>query len=134
MDAYQLAVTQNTKEKHYQGVVTMRHPAFQKALQGICAWAPKPQSLFPNFIMALRPDYSDVRIGLQRSCFTFHVPIKQELTLAENQSLKSYTIPSSAKKNLLHELILLGTDEFSIYGDLEHLASRLRRAHKISKS
>ncbi len=55
MDAYDLAVTQNTKDKHYQGVVTMRHPAFQKALNAICAWAPKPQSQFPDFIMAFGP-------------------------------------------------------------------------------
>lgn len=134
MDAYQLAVTQNTKDKHYQGVVTMRHPAFQKALNAICAWAPKPQSQFPDFIMALRPDYSDLRIVLQRSCFTFHVPGREELTPAHNKSLKKYTIPSGAKNTLLHELILLGVDEFSIYGDLGHLASRLKRAHRIPKS
>jgi hypothetical protein len=133
MDAYQLAVTQNTKDKGYQGVVTMRHRAFQKALKTICTWAPKPWG-FPDFIMALRPDYSDLRIVLQRSCFTFHVPTKEELTLAHNGSLKKYTVPSSAKKTLLHELILLGVDEFSIYGDLDHLASRLKRAHKIPKS
>ncbi len=60
---------------------------------------------------------------LQRSCFTFHVPGQEELTPAHNKSLKKYTIPSGAKNTLLHELILLGVDEFSIYGDLGHLAS-----------
>jgi FRG domain-containing protein len=134
MDAYQLAVTQNTKDKNYQGVVTMRHQAFQKALKTICDWARKPPSGFPDFIMALRPDYSDLRIVLQRSCFTFHVPGREELTLAHNKSLKKYTIPSGAKKTLLHELIVLGVDEFSIYGDLDHLGSRLKRAHKIPNS
>jgi hypothetical protein len=131
MDAYQLAVTQETKDKGYQGVVTMRHPGFQKALKTICDWAHKPPWGFPDFIMALRPDYSDLRIVLQRSCFTFHVPDGKELTLAHNASLKKYTVPSKAKNTLLHELILLGVDEFSIYGDLDHLASRLMRAHKI---
>jgi FRG domain len=135
MDAYQLAVTQNTIAKGYQGVVTMRHPAFQKALQAICAWGkPKPESMFPDFIMALRPDYSDVRIVLQRSCFTFHVPAAPVLTCDHNSTLKKYIIPASSKATLLHELVLMGMDEFTIYGDLDHLALRLRRAHKIRKS
>jgi hypothetical protein len=133
MDAYQLAVTQKTKEKGYSGVVTMRHPGFRKALQAICAWAKPPVPMFPDFIMALRPDYSDLRIVLQRSCFTFHVPHRRELTFAHNDSLKKYTIPSSAKRTLLRELNLLGIDEFSIFRDLDHLAPRLRRAHKIPK-
>ena len=128
MDAYQLAVTQGSKPQ-YQGIVTMRHPWFQGAMKQIFEW--NNQIGFPKFVMAVRPDQRDRRIGLQRSCFTFHIPDRPGLTSAENNSLLSFRVPSDAKEEIRRDLLLLGVDEFSTYGDLEHLAQRLKRAHKI---
>lgn len=81
--------------------------------------------------MPVRPAHADQRIGLQRSCFTFHVPDHPKLTPAENDSLLCFRVPSVAKITILADLVLLGLDEFSIYGDLDHLALRLRRAYRI---
>jgi hypothetical protein len=125
MDAYQLAVTQKTEPK---GISTT-HKWFNDALRRIFEWRNNLE--FPKGIMAVRPAHADQRIGLQRSCFTFHVPDHPKLTVAENDSLLAFGIPSGAKTNILNDLVLLGLDEFSIYGDLDHLALRLRRAYRI---
>ena len=127
MDGYELSPTQKAASE-YQGIVTMRHPMFQKALRRI-AWDENEK--FPKAIMAIRPDVADRRIGLQRSCFTFHVPNRKALTQSENTSLLRFRIPKDAKGRIVADLVLLGIDEFSIYGDLEHLALRLKRAHGI---
>jgi hypothetical protein len=52
------------------------------------------------------------------------------LTKHSNESLLSYRIPRDAKPRLREELALLGIDEFQIYGDLDHLAARLKRAYR----
>lgn len=125
MDAYQLAVTQKTKP---EGISTY-HKWFNDAVRRIFEWRNDLQ--FPQAIMAVRPDHADQRIGLQRSCFTFHVPGHPTLTKAENDTLLAFRIPSAAKTNILNDLVLLGLNEFSIFGDLDHLALRLRRAYRI---
>jgi hypothetical protein len=130
MDGYQLAATQKVDHALYQGVVTSRHPLFCTAVDRIFKW--RDDRKFPEFIMAVRADQADTRMARQRSTFTFHVPGHEVLTLKENASLRQFKIPAARKIPILGELSALGTDDFSIYNDLESLARRLKRAHGIS--
>jgi hypothetical protein len=92
-------------------------------------WDPKN---FPNYILPIRPDQFDKRIMLQKACFTFHPPAKESVTTQENDSLLTFQIPKDAKPTLKEELFLLGIDSFSVYGDLDDLAARLKQAYNIS--
>ncbi len=127
MDAYQLSPSQ--KAVGFQGIATARNAIIAKALDPIFRW----QKLgdFPDFIIPVRPDHLDHRIGLQRSCFTFHTPKRHVLTKQENKSLLSFSIPEAAKERIQKELFLLGIDDFSVYGDLESLSRRLKAAYDI---
>jgi hypothetical protein len=87
-------------------------------------------SEFPHFSIPVRPNHRDPRITLQRSCFTFHIPTRTYVTTAENSTLCTWLIPRAAKLNLRNELALLGIDDFTIYGDMVHLASRLTAAYR----
>jgi hypothetical protein len=131
MDAYRLGPTQNGKYNNgmanFEGIADSRHPLFQEALHVIYWWDNDKQ--LPDFIFPIRPDYFDRRITLQRGCFTFHVPRRRVLTGSENDTLKSYLIPAPAKRRIADELALLGIDDFSIFGDMEHLSSRLKAAY-----
>lgn len=127
MDAFDLVTTQ--KAEKFQGVATSRHPTFTNALKRITWW--DDGFKFPDFILPVRPDHFEKRVVLQRSYFTFHVPSHPRLTTAENKSLRTFVVPSGAKPDLMEELLLLGIDDFSIYGDLESLSRRLRTAHGI---
>jgi FRG domain len=73
MDAYQLGPSQNAKwlnGRAFEGIVTSRSPLFKLAISSIFQWKDEPTH--PDFIVPVRPDHSDRRIALQRSCFTFH--------------------------------------------------------------
>jgi hypothetical protein len=126
MDANQLGPSQGAA---FEGSFSSREPPFQEALKVIFHW-PSGGS-FPDFIIPVRPDYYDPRITLQRGCFTFHVPTRRVLTVNENRTLSSYIIPSAAKPQIRKELATLGIDDFSIYGDMEHLSNRLKAAYAI---
>ena len=106
-----------------RGIATSRRKEFCEAVAVIDKW--KKVNDFPDDIIPVRPDAFDRRITLQRSCFTFHVPKHPELTARENPSLKKWVVRE--KKKILRELSLLGIDDFSIYGDLEHLAEWLKK-------
>jgi hypothetical protein len=67
------------------------------------------------------------RVSAQQ-CFTFHPPEIPELKPEHNPSLRCYRVPANEKAHLRKELELLGIDEFTIFGDLDHLAKRLRVA------
>jgi FRG domain len=125
MDAFQM----NTPEHPDFGVATSRHRVFVKAMEVISRWGNIND--FPGFIIPVRPDYIDRRVTFQHSCFTFHVPTTATLTNAENPSLWSFTIPAAAKAKIRSQLKLLGVDQFSIFGDLENLAKRLKAARQI---
>lgn len=130
MDAYQVGPSQKDAEgSGFQGIADSRHPVFTDALHVIFWWHTDEQ--FPDFLFPVRPDYLDTRIRLQRGCFTFHVPKHPELTLAENRTLTACRIPASSKEGILKEMALLGIDEFSIYGDLDHLSNRIKAAYGI---
>jgi len=140
MDAYQLGPSQKGKytmqmgidkyiTKEFRGIADSRHPVFQDALHVIFWW--DGEKTFPDFIFPVRPDYFDPRITLQRGCFTFHVPNRGVLSENENPTLKSYVVPSQDKPEILRQLAILGVDDFSIFGDLEHLSNRLKAAYSI---
>jgi hypothetical protein len=130
MDAYMLAHTQGAKA-HFEGVMTSRHPIFREALRVIFDWR-DPKRSFPGFVLPVRPDHFERRVMLQKGCFTFHPTRREKLTKSENTSLRSFFIPKAAKLDITDELFLLGIDAFSIYGDLESLAERLKFAYKIT--
>jgi len=132
MDPYQLGPAQEGKYddgKKFEGIATSRNPVFPRALKVIFSWEDAGE--FPNFIFPVRPDYFDRRITLQRGCFTFHVPNGGILSPDHNPTLASYLIPQGKKSDIKKELAMLGIDEFSIYGDLEHLSERLKQAYRI---
>ena len=133
MDAYQLAKDQTIKDKKgntYQGIATGRNPVVIEQLSPITQWGDLTD--FSDFILPVRPDHFDKRMSLQRSCFTFHVHTRKELTVKENHSLQRYVIPKDAKPGIMKELALLGIDHFNIYGDLENLARTLKVNYKVS--
>jgi hypothetical protein len=84
MDGYQLSPTQNAQKHRYNGIAPSGHPLFIESMKQIFEWQ---DGKFPSFVMAVRPEHFDRRINLQRSCFTFHVPNREQLTLNENSSL-----------------------------------------------
>jgi hypothetical protein len=130
MDAYQLAQNQDLGRLRFAGVPVTRNRVVKHALEPIFKW--KKASDFPEFIFPVRPNHIDLRQGAQRSCFTFHVPSRHELTRKENPTLKLLRVPASSKIALRQELFQLGIDEFLIFGDLEGLSMRLRYAHRVT--
>ena len=131
VDAYQLGPDQKAKWKNgndFHGIAHSRHPLFEEALHPIFRWQDK--SRFPNFILPVRPDQFDRRISLQRGCFTFHPPNCGPLVQSVSPSLKAFRVSGSAKHKLREELSLLSIDEFSIFGDLDHLAEYLKFVHR----
>lgn len=127
MDAYGFAPSQ--KLNGFRGIATARNPDFGKALDVIFQW--KGAKDFSNFIIPVRPHHFDRRMSLQRSCFTFHVPERQVLTKAENNTLRSFSVPQESKQQIKEELFLFGIDDFSVYGDLEGLSRRLKTAYRV---
>jgi hypothetical protein len=109
------------------GIATEGRDEFQRAMSAIFQWNNEVE--WPKEILPVRPRSFDLRIVAQKGYFTFHPAGKPELTAADNTSLKGFRIPKTSKEPLRRELDLLGIDEFTIFGDLDHLASRLKRAY-----
>jgi hypothetical protein len=127
LDAYSLAKDRGGKYedgRDFEGIASSRNSLFKQALYPIFRY--QGNEYFPNFILPVRPHQFDRRISLQRGCFTFHPPGSGELTKDNANSLKVFLVPASAKETLRGELSTLAVDDFSIFGDLDHLASYLR--------
>jgi hypothetical protein len=127
LDAYRLAWCQGTSEDKVKGVATFARPYLRDAVSVISEW--KNKACFGEWIVALRPDHNHTRMALQRSCFTFHVPLPQEFDLSKLSCVKAIDIKADCKHKIRRELAALGIDDFSIYGDLDHLARRLKAAY-----
>jgi FRG domain len=112
-----------------RGLCTPLSTEVVSAMEAIFQWK---DDKWPKEILPVRPSYLDKRISAQHGCFTFHPPGTPVLTCDNNKTLRGYTIPAAAKNSLRKELELLGIDEFTIYGDLDHLAERLKRAYRDS--
>jgi FRG domain len=108
-------------------IMTSRDPVFTEAIKALVEW--KKVTCLPDSILAVRPDHFDRRITLQRSFFTFHVP--KEPILLPSKVLTSFRVSGGTKKGIRDELSLLGIDHFSVYGDLEHLATYLTNAYPV---
>ena len=80
LDAYKMAEAQDgvdINQEPFKGIATSHNPTLKNAISVIAHW--KKSDCFPNFIIPVRPDHLDRRMGLQRSCFTFHVPGHPEI-------------------------------------------------------
>ncbi|MFN7118304.1 MAG: FRG domain-containing protein, partial [Saprospiraceae bacterium] len=128
LDAYNFAESQGVTDK-FTGVLSSHEPLLYDFLDPIFEW--RTPDDFPDYILPVLPDFSTYRIRFQRGCFTFHVPKRKGITKAENSTLKKFIIPKDRKEFIRNELYFLGIDEFQIYGDLENLSKRLKRAYKI---
>jgi hypothetical protein len=129
---FQLDASNSPREAYdrkFSGIANGWHPVFRNAVEIISRWRNNIQ--FPKFIVPVRPHNFDIRINLQRSCFTFHVPDQQEITPDTNPSLCRFYIPGDRKTAIRRELNVLGIDPFRIFGDLEHLAITLCEAHGV---
>jgi hypothetical protein len=115
--------------RKFRGIAHAWHPVFKREVHKISQWT---DDQFPGFILPVRPHNFDVRINLQRSCFTFHVPDQQEITPDINPSLRSFYVPGSKKQEIRKELNVLGIDPFRVFGDLEHLTETLCEAHDVA--
>ena len=130
MDAWKFEPNagRNAYGRDFFGIADAGHPVFRKALHRISQWS---KDQFPDFIVPVRPHNFDVRINLQRSFFTFHVPRQAEITEAINPSLTGFNIMKNTKARIRKELDMLGIDAFRIYGDLENLAVTLCKTYDV---
>lgn len=88
----------------------------------------------PEFIFPVRPAFTDVRMQVQRSCFTYHPPSVQELTEKQNPSLRKLVFSASVKKAIKERLLHLGIDHFSVYGDVDSLATTVKNNFNLGTS
>ena len=112
------------------GIMDDNNQELKAALLPIVNWQDVD---FPEDILPVWPPYFDIRMTLQRSCFTFHVPKKPQLDPLQNGFLRSYRIPCSAKRSIKQELSALGIDAFSLYGDRESLSRSLKAAYRVNE-
>lgn len=124
MDAYELP--QPVKNK--RGVATSTDMAIGLAVAAVVRGEEAGTRRAAGRIVAVRPDYFDRRISLQRGSFTLHGPEHRIITTKDNPTLRSLKISAERKQRILQQLTLLGMDHFSIFGDLENLARRLNRS------
>jgi FRG domain len=129
LDAYLLTKEQRSREvnvdEHF-GIASSGNEVFKKALEQITKWGKIED--FPRFTFPVVPDQLERRIILQRGCFTFHVPEKPTLHLKDfsKECMNKIVIDGSKKADIKRQLVKLGIDDFSIYGDLESLARTLQ--------
>jgi hypothetical protein len=87
------------------------------------------QSLFFRFVPP-----SHIRMQVQRSCFTYHPPTVQELTEKQNPSLRKLVFSATVKKAIKERLLHLGIDHFSVYGDVDSLATTVKSNFDLGTS
>jgi hypothetical protein len=111
--------------KNMSEVVSSRNKEFQDFLTWL-NWR-GPQARIPKHIIAVRPNHFDRRVALQRACFTVHP--SEHRTFEENDTrfeLDFVKIDQGCKPKMRKDLALLGIDDFTVYGDLDHLARTLK--------
>jgi len=131
MDAYGLGENEYTgldgkKRKAGGFAVTNNDPnnLLAVALAEIVQWRKDIRP--PKFIFPVRPDFTDIRMQVQRSCFNYHPPSVQELTEKQNPSLCKMVFSPEVKKDIKDQLLHLGIDHFSVYGDVDSLATTVK--------
>jgi hypothetical protein len=88
----------------------------------------------PEFIFPVRPAFTDIRMQVQRSCFAYHPPSVQKLTEKQNPSLSKLVFSATVKKDIRDRLLHLGTDHFSVYGDVDSLATTVKSNFDLGAS
>ncbi len=101
---------------------------FLNSVKKIADWIDKgcqDKDLFPEYTFPISGDFSDSRMKLQRAAFTFHVEKCKKIETPTDYCIK-IIIDRDSKKKIRNQLRLVGIDEFSIYGDLDHLSKSLK--------
>jgi hypothetical protein len=80
----------------------------------------------PKFIFPVSLALTDIRMQVQRSCFTYHPPSVQEHTEKQNPSLRKLVFSAAIKKDIKERLLHLGIDHFSVSGDVDSLATTVK--------
>ncbi len=85
-----------------------------------------------QYPIAINSNYQDMRMLVQKSCFTIHGIEEDNLEdllgntdIANNRYFLKYIIPRELRKKLFLDLRILGIDHTSIYPDLEGFSSEL---------
>jgi len=130
LDVYNLWRVQNATRAEYEGIASSRRPVFREMLKPIMWEEPTRRP----YVLALRPDQKDVRLRLQRGCFTMHPPERKILTIRDASVLRRCHVPSARKKEVREQLIGLGIDHFNTFGDLSALAKTLKTIYAAPRS
>lgn len=79
--------------------------------------------------VALNPVWNSERIILQKGTFTLHPFLNFELGAAKGAtpSLAAIPIPRESKEQLMLQLRKVGVDEITLFPELEHAASEIKR-------
>jgi hypothetical protein len=127
LDVYNLWSSQGATKEDYEGIASSQRRVFREMLKPIM-W--KKPTKHP-FILAVRPDQTDVRLRLQDGCFTMHPPEAPVLRIDNPKVMTSCRIPSSKKKDVREQLMSLGINHFNIFGDLSALATTLKAIYVV---
>lgn len=76
-------------------------------------------------ITFIQPDGTSLRLNNQFGYFSLHSPANQEITRQNQPSLESIIIPKDIKSELLFALNQYGTNNLSVYPDIEGLTKHL---------
>ncbi len=131
MDAQHVPVESSTKkfgpeERRKSGIPstvhTLRMPFVVKAIESLF-WKGEHPKLDDQTVISIRPDNQDGRVLNQASCFTFHMEGCPEV---KNRTLERVSVKSKDKPKIRKELERANIHRFSIFGDLDSLAARVR--------
>jgi hypothetical protein len=79
--------------------------------------------------LAISPPQHTPRQSAQRSVFTLHADLFTPLEQSAEGALKRFDVPSHAIQDGVRFLALAGTNEFSVFPDLDGLARHLKQEH-----
>jgi hypothetical protein len=80
-------------------------------------------------VMAINPTKSSRRLAVQKGVFTLHSNLFKPLEDYNGQFLKRYDLPRKVIPDAIRFLMLAGTNEFSLFPDLDGLARHLKKEH-----
>lgn len=80
-------------------------------------------------VIAINPTKSNGRLAVQKGVFTLHSDLFRPLEDYTGQFLKKYELPRKAIPDAIRFLTLAGTNEFSLFPDLDGLGRYLKREH-----
>jgi hypothetical protein len=83
-------------------------------------------------IIAFDPTWNSERITSQQGVFTVHGSCHFTLTEKQVSSLLCFKVAKTSKQSLLDELERDGVNEMSIFPELEHMCSYLKRSVRLS--